>query len=82
MFDIKMTYNGRPFNPEDLMKDLMEETVKNVKKEGERRLMEFECPVHHQRPRITRSEVIGNKLHQEFEGCCPEFENTVREAFQ
>jgi signal recognition particle subunit SEC65 len=67
---------GRKVSEQEWVRHLSQEAVakvlpevaKDVKAEVER----LHCPVHHEHPKVVRSQIVGNELRTQVSACCAE----------
>jgi hypothetical protein len=64
---------------DEIQKQALEATVKAI----QQKILELDCPVHHQSPRLKFSEDSGpGEQKMSFECCCGTLSNMLQEALQ
>lgn len=70
-----MTFNGRPFQPRNLERAVMDAARKKVPEAAQRHLESIRCPVH---GRTARARALGPDRMSVFDFCCERLREEIQ----
>jgi hypothetical protein len=71
MFKIEMTYNGKPFDPDDFINDIIKASIDIAVEHVKKTLHDVVCPIHGKHlEKVTVNVENDSELNIKLSGCC------------
>lgn len=78
-----MTYNGKPFDPDDFSNDILKAIMDLTKNHFEKKLKDIICPIHSQHLETVKIDYNGNEsITFKLKGCCDELVKIADESLK